>query len=291
MSSHQEIINALTLFYEQVTKQLSLSQMKQSPAEGWNIDTTAAGLGGKNEAVIALLQHIPYLENVDKEEGENKLVIWEDTAALDWRAGKECMMEDTNPLPAHCAYLTEGSFRDGYALILDTERGTLTEYSTVGRSLTMDYDEMEAMPDSEKWRGHRTLPAAELLGLWTTMYARLIKMLVPDVSILGITGVVRARVLFANEAEEAASETGALEEWHPSDEELQEFAKGVKSDAARQFKIDKRCHVADVYNSYLRHGWPDHFDKEACTVEVMDLEEKMVAKETEFERTKRSKKQ
>lgn len=30
--------------------------------------------------------------------------------------------------------------------------------------------------------------------------------------------------------------------------------------------------LKDVYNMYLRHGWPDSFDKERCRAEVMELE-------------------
>jgi hypothetical protein len=32
--------------------------------------------------------------------------------------------------------------------------------------------------------------------------------------------------------------------------------------------------MQDVYNTYLCHGWPDHFDKERCKAELLELEKR-----------------
>ncbi|EGP85830.1 unnamed protein product [Zymoseptoria tritici ST99CH_3D7] len=278
MSSHQEIIDALTAFYKQVTKHLSLDEvaLKEAPAQGWNIDAAALQYGGKTEAVLKLLQHIPYLEVA---EGGDSPAIWDDTVPIDYRTKKRSFMDDVNRLPEHCVYLTEGIFQDGFSLIVDTEKGTITEYSILDRNVTADPDDFEMMPDSEKWRGHRTLPAAELLGLWTSMFARLVKMLVPNISSTPRTGIVRTRVPIRNEAEMQAKDTDELEECHPSEEELQESTRRTKNESLRQLQMDQRRHIADVYNSFLRHGWNKDFDKEACRVEVTKLEEQNFAKE------------
>lgn len=38
----------------------------------------------------------------------------------------------------------------------------------------------------------------------------------------------------------------------------------------------------DVYKCFLRHGWPDAFDKAACRIEVMELERQVQAEERRF---------
>jgi len=37
--------------------------------------------------------------------------------------------------------------------------------------------------------------------------------------------------------------------------------------------------LLDIYNTFIRHGWPDHFDKEECRNELLGLEKKKDAEE------------
>lgn len=37
--------------------------------------------------------------------------------------------------------------------------------------------------------------------------------------------------------------------------------------------------IQATYNCFLRHGWPDHFDKEACRAKVIELERQAGATE------------
>jgi len=37
--------------------------------------------------------------------------------------------------------------------------------------------------------------------------------------------------------------------------------------------------LQNVYNCFLRHGWPDSFDKSACRVEMIELEKQAWAVE------------
>ncbi|KUI56200.1 hypothetical protein VP1G_10844 [Cytospora mali] len=51
----------------------------------------------------------------------------------------------------------------GSALILDTDEGTMTEFSHAGSRLTVPFEEYEALLETEKLKAHRVLPTAEFL--------------------------------------------------------------------------------------------------------------------------------
>jgi hypothetical protein len=174
--------------------------------------------------------------------------------------------------------------------------GTITMYNV---SDGPDREEEERLPEGQKWRALRTMPAAEVLNRWAGMYARLVMMLIPS-NIPGFaTGSIVHRIPHQILAERAGQGTGPLQEWHPDAEDLEYFVKGCEDAKWRELKIAERQHTAvgfnavrkivqrlkltqDIHNCYLRHGWPDHFDKAACKVEVIELGQVLKAKQKEF---------
>jgi hypothetical protein len=123
MSSHSDIADALTAFYKQVIRHPHLDDaaLKTPPSSGWEtIDSAVLQELGKSEAVIELLRHLPYLEAHGRYE---KLLVQYETVSIDYTQHPSAFMEQVNPLPENCVYLTEGVDSEGYSLILDVEKG------------------------------------------------------------------------------------------------------------------------------------------------------------------------
>ena len=54
--------------------------------------------------------------------------------------------------------------------------GTITEWTTLGHKIMIDYDDYEALPSQDKWMAHATMPAVEFLRTWKRKFERLIWM-------------------------------------------------------------------------------------------------------------------
>ncbi|KAI0381226.1 hypothetical protein F5Y04DRAFT_86110 [Hypomontagnella monticulosa] len=131
----------------------------------------------------------------------------------------------------------------------------------------------------QKWTAHRMSPIAELFNTWAKRYQTLVWMLIPN----PIGGPTTGR--FYSRAETGAEEAelvqqSALEPWHPEDETAPNDGNESELDREqREARMRERNHVADVYNTYLRFGWPDSFDKERCRIELLALEKRKDADE------------
>ncbi|KJY00270.1 hypothetical protein TI39_contig337g00007 [Zymoseptoria brevis] len=136
--------------------------------------------------------------------------------------------------------------------ILDTDMGTITMWSIPGLALNMDYEAYEKMPEHEQWRGHRTLPAADALELWTKTYVRLVRMLVPNAPGSEIVGWARSgwQTLIGLKSELKKTRL---------------CASGILKTSSFVGLWEKRT---DVYNCCIRFGWPDNFDRASCKLEV-----------------------
>ena len=135
MSSHAEIVDALTEFYKQLIKHpyMDGTALKIPPSSGWEtINFVALRELGKSEAVVELLRHLPYLEAAGIYE---KLLVQYETVAIAYTQNPSTVMEQVNPLPGNCVYLTEGVDREGYSLILDVEKGARSPPTRVMKSL------------------------------------------------------------------------------------------------------------------------------------------------------------
>lgn len=176
--------------------------------------------------------------------------------------------------------------------------GTITAYSASGYEIDPFYDNYESLPECEKWQAHRTLPAADFLNIWSAQYARLVNMLVPSIIGQPTTGTLHSRARNRLEIECLAQETGTFKEWHPDMRELTERIKdeGMKQHLAARWRhtavseiraSDHRfCILINasqaVYDCFLRHGWPDSFSKEACRLEMIELEKQTAVEEKAF---------
>jgi hypothetical protein len=122
MYSRDDTVAALLGFYRQILKlpYIDESDLITPPASGWNsIDEEALRAQGKTDSVIDLLRHLPYI-HAPRRDGP---IIAYETVCTDYTVDSTHFLEDEYPLPGHCVYLTEGEGREGYCLILDTERG------------------------------------------------------------------------------------------------------------------------------------------------------------------------
>lgn len=129
MYSQDATVAALLAYYREVVKQPYLDEtaLQVAPAGGWlSIDEARLRKYGKNDTVIELLRHLPYLDSPSR--SERLLVDWE-TVPLNYKQTARNMMDEVYPVPGHCVYLTTGVDREGFSRILDTERGISTHCS------------------------------------------------------------------------------------------------------------------------------------------------------------------
>jgi hypothetical protein len=122
MYSRDETARAIAAFYKHLTKHpyLDDTALIIPPTSGWDhLADKALRAIGKNDTVIDLLRHLPYL--CGKNGG---YMIAYETIPVDFTYDSTAVTEKVYPLPGHCVYITEGIGREGYCLILDTERGT-----------------------------------------------------------------------------------------------------------------------------------------------------------------------
>ncbi|KAG9571222.1 hypothetical protein KCU71_g505, partial [Aureobasidium melanogenum] len=249
MYSREGTVNAILAFYQQLIKHPYLYEtaLKVPPASGWDtIDEEALRAIGKTDTVVDLLRHLPYLDG----RGDGYLIAYE-TIPVNFTIDSTAMTEEVYSIPGHCVYLTGGLGREGYRLILDTERGTTTAYSIMDYELSMsEIDRYKHLPEIEQWKAHRTLPTTQFFAGWTLRYEKL---------------VCRADTQW----QEDSLCRQRLVEWIPDPAE----AEAIEDDVDRQSRILKLKYPADIYDAYLRHGWADgRFDKENCRAELLEME-------------------
>jgi hypothetical protein len=122
MYSRDETVNAITAFYQHLIEHPYLPDdaLMIPPSSGWTtIDEKALRAIGKTDTVIDLLRHLPYL--CGKTDG---WTIAYEIVPVDFTIESMACIETTPeyPIPGHCIYITEGLGREGYRLIIDTER-------------------------------------------------------------------------------------------------------------------------------------------------------------------------
>jgi hypothetical protein len=124
MYSRDETVKAILGFYQHLIKHpyLDESALLIPPPSGWDtIDEEALRAIGKTDAVIDLLRHLPYPCG----KGDGYMIAYE-TRPVDFTYSSMAVMERVPeyPIPDHCVYITNGIGREGYRLIIDTEKGT-----------------------------------------------------------------------------------------------------------------------------------------------------------------------
>ncbi|KAI5236667.1 hypothetical protein E4T42_09393 [Aureobasidium subglaciale] len=150
----------------------------EPPPEGWPSITQDSLVGlEKTEAVVELLRHMPYIEPSDD---YNTQVAF-GTSVIDYRQigaykvaeGKrhQFIPVGNKEFPPHVVVLTaDGEDYYGSLLLLDTEKGTATDYQPQA-------PRKKGVPDpettSEIWRFAETSPVAELLASWEQKFRTL----------------------------------------------------------------------------------------------------------------------
>ncbi|KAH8658314.1 hypothetical protein BX600DRAFT_514813 [Xylariales sp. PMI_506] len=271
MYSRTETADAVLKFYQAILRHpyLSDNALIMPPPDGWDNIT----IEGKNETVVNLLRHLPYLRSEKKIE---RLNVHYETIPICY-PGKDTD-EYIYPLPAHCVYLTRSVDHLGISLILDTNEGTLTEYTHSESHVTVSWEEYDALPDSEKWKGHYTAPIVEFLDAWTRRYEMLVWMLVPNPVRQPTTGRFYTRAN-SRPIEEELLHQGEPQPWHPEEDTASYDGESGFDKEHRKTRQRRTRHVADVYNMHLQHGWPDHFDKDKCRADLVELEKQKDAED------------
>ncbi|KAL2061475.1 hypothetical protein VTL71DRAFT_6852 [Oculimacula yallundae] len=262
MYSQEETILAILKFYQQVILHpyLPSSALITPPPTGW--PTITEPTPTKNPTVLSLLHSLPYLIS---EMSSDRICIHYETIAIDYSSGSgstggsTSFAEDVYPLPDHCVYLTRSVDREGIALILNTDDGTITHMGC-GSYLQIPFEEYDALPLEEQWKAYEKIPVKELFENWTKRYEMLAWMLVPNPIGEPTSGTFIAR------ANSPAGENALLErsEWQPWG--YDPLGEGQSEAYSRQCKL-----AANVYNTYLNYGWPDRFNKEARRAALLEL--------------------
>ncbi|KAI1827704.1 hypothetical protein F4861DRAFT_535910 [Xylaria intraflava] len=175
-NSHEEIIAALRKFYSAIIRlpYIDADALVLPPPEGWSgVNADELRKRGKTEGVIKLLRHLPYLRNPSK---YRKWMLSPDTLAIAYCDGEvyDPLMDELQPIPAHCIWLTENDSRNGIDLILDTHTGSITEWSMLEGGLRLDYGEYEKMDKADRWMCYPTMPAVDFFNLWQARWEKLV---------------------------------------------------------------------------------------------------------------------
>jgi hypothetical protein len=174
--------------------------------------------------------------------------------------------------------------------LLTRKQGTTTAFSISQYEVTdNNWEYLESLPETEKWRAHRTCPTTEFFADWTLRYEKLVWFMSPRDYLAA--GTLHCRADNRQEEEELCHKD--LTQWIP---DLSEAEK-IEDDVDRQIKIRRLKYPAvsvgdiydvvpqnpvrklirviqDVYNTYLRYGWGSaSFDKQACKVTLAKMEQ------------------
>ncbi|KAE8550314.1 hypothetical protein EYB25_006540 [Talaromyces marneffei] len=252
--TREKTISSITSFYQLLTQlpYIPPDKLMLPPPTGWPISTQTEeerGTGinatelrnrGKNEDVIDILRHLPYLDQ--KLYGEH-WTLADNTLHINYVRGQlygDYLERDTAilPLPGHIIWLTEGFERAGVYLLLNTETWEIIEYTLLGESIEIGYDAYEALPVAQKWTAYSAMPADEYFELWRWRHITLQFVLVGDASVFRGTGewwckdprYLWEESFVPNEVEDDDGQEEEDEDYVPSDEEEEEKKKDSDMD-------------------------------------------------------------
>ena len=149
----------------------------EPPTGGWpNMTSESLSNLNKDEVVFDLLRHLPHVSAVDY--GNDKIAYETRTINYNDKSVRSDIERNkmvgtivpvgAGKLPAHVAVLTEGG-RYGSWLLLDTHKGTITDY------IMMERPERDTPPQDapDHWRAYKTLPIAEFFEDWKEQFRSL----------------------------------------------------------------------------------------------------------------------
>ncbi|KAI1749147.1 hypothetical protein F4782DRAFT_317654 [Xylaria castorea] len=175
-SSKKEIIAAVHEFYSTIIRlpYIEADALILPPSDGWpGVNADELRKTGKTEEVIELLRYLPYLRNPS---WDRKWMLSPDTLAIAYCDGEmySPLMDELQPIPAHCIWLTTHDSRDGIDLLLDTQRGSITEWSMLERGVMVDYADYERTDKADRWMCYPTMPAVDFSKLWKARWEKLV---------------------------------------------------------------------------------------------------------------------
>ncbi|KAI0467971.1 hypothetical protein F4859DRAFT_221230 [Xylaria cf. heliscus] len=175
-NSNEEIIAAVYKIYSAIIRlpYIDPDALVLPPSDGWSgVNTDELRKRGKTEEVIELLRYLPYLRNPS---GQRKWMLSPDTLAIAYCDGEiyKPLMDELQPTPAHCIWLTTHDSRDGIDLLLDTHAGSITEWSMLERGLMVDYANYERTDKADRWMCYPTMPAVDFFKLWQARWEKLV---------------------------------------------------------------------------------------------------------------------
>lgn len=152
-----EIVQAVTSSYQFLsTLHIPSSAIRYPPLDGWpDVDGRTYGWLNKNDRVIDLMRHLPYLSR----DHLGSYQIYMNTGAIDYNGEHvqrsmrfaaehdvEVDLLDIEPpldytyIPPHVLSLaSETSGANGYFFLIDTDRGTITVYSLAGEGFLIEH--------------------------------------------------------------------------------------------------------------------------------------------------------
>ncbi|KAI1456395.1 hypothetical protein F4805DRAFT_432705 [Annulohypoxylon moriforme] len=318
--SRAEIITSIHRFYSAAIKPpyIDIDALVLPPEDGWSgVREDELRKRGKTDEVIALLRHLPYLRNPSCKE---KWMLSPDTLEIAYCDGDvyDELMDELQPTPPHCIWLTKHDSRDGVDLLLDTHTGTITEWSMLTRRLMIPYEEYEKLEKEDKWMGHPTFPAKDFFQLWQARWEKLVWLPISNPRRGKATVSWWWRATPGSDDEEAILDSDDDFEPDSDDESDEETSLNSEGDAAlsdreaddifkeafgdeaqskrielvsepswgsaapippqtpspdpRQDRYKRREDQAkELYEIYKRNGWPAHFDREKCKVQLEEF--------------------
>ncbi|KAI0439038.1 hypothetical protein F4803DRAFT_532815 [Xylaria telfairii] len=175
-NSDEETIAAVHDFYSTIIRlpYVDTDALVLPPPEGWSgVNADELRKRGKTEEVIELLRHLPCLRNP----GNNrKWMLSPNTLAIAYCDGEvyDPLLDELQPTPAHCIWLTAHDSRDGTDLLLDTHAGSITEWSMLEKGLMVDYADYEGMDKTDRWMCYPTMAIVDFFKLWQARWEKLV---------------------------------------------------------------------------------------------------------------------
>ncbi|KAJ8132151.1 hypothetical protein O1611_g1473 [Lasiodiplodia mahajangana] len=173
---NRKIIAAIHEFYCTIVRlpYIDADALVLPPLGGWSgVNADELRKRGKTEEVIQLLRYLPYLRNPSQ---YRKWMLSPDTLTISYCDGEMygALMDELQPTPAHCIWLTAHDSRDGIDLLFDTHTGTSTIFSLQGRRAVYTCAEYEQMEKADRWMCYPTMPVADFFKLWQARWEKLV---------------------------------------------------------------------------------------------------------------------
>ncbi|KAI0437934.1 hypothetical protein F4803DRAFT_119822 [Xylaria telfairii] len=247
-----DVVAQLEAFYN-FLPHIPTAAVHKAPAEGWqSITSDTPGLGNKTPEVIELLRRLPYIdgsahkhpwiapeaypcdyrvlarEDLDPRDTPGWVCdIRDGTGFVTNRGDEQRAQAEEEIWPPWVMQLTTGTDREGQCCMLDTTDGTVTMYCVM-KSL---YDPTYSSDDSRAWRDRlcdfETRTLADQLEQWRREYQNMVFLGLPDVDRGNYPSLFFRR----------ETDAPGCYQWQETEE---------------------------LRSIYREHGWPDHYDREAC---------------------------